>query len=151
MSKQVLKKPTRKISDALLVVTLLLPVILYVVYIWRSGAFADVSDFSSVFRSGLLILDTGELQHTPASFGEFFNSNFVISELNSALITPIVAAVREIAGSISPQSAYLIYSICGYLTYIMVVYFAILIFKLVTFIPCVVINLVNKATGGDSL
>ena len=151
MSKQVLKKPTRKISDALLIVTLLLPIILYVVYIWRSGAFSDVAAFSNVFRSGTLDMSTGDLVHTQGSFGELFNSNFTILELNEILITPICAAVQAISGTISPQSAYLIYTICGYLTYITIVYLAILIFKLVTFVPCVVINLINKATGGDSI
>lgn len=36
----------------LLTVAFLLPVILYVVYFWRSGVFTDVSDLSSMFASG---------------------------------------------------------------------------------------------------
>ncbi len=149
MPKQVLKKPTRKISDTLLVVTLLLPFILYIVYFWRSGVFTDVSSVSSVFKPGEFNLLDNTILHTPGSFGEFFNGNFVVSEVNTLFITPIVYAVDAISGYVSPESAYLIYTVCGYLSYVMIVYLAILIFKLLTFVPCVIISFVNKATGGD--
>ena len=145
MSKQLLNKPTRKISNFVLVVALLLPIILYVVYFWRSGVFSDVSDVSSVFAPGTY--KDGLISHTPGSFAEFLNSTFVIQELNEVFTNPLLHALRSINGSLSAQSAYMIYSICGYLTYITMVFAAILIFKLVTFVPCVIISFVNKLSG----
>lgn len=145
MSKKLLDKPTRKISNLVLVVALLLPIILYVVYFWRSGVFTGVTEISTLFAPGAY--DNGALSHTPGSFAEFLNNTFVIQELNEVFTEPILYAVKTINGSISTTSAYTIYSVCGYLTYITLVYLGILIFKLITFVPCVIISFVNKLSG----
>lgn len=90
------------------------------------------------------------ITHSSGSFGEFLCNNFTVSEVNELVARPVLYAVSSLNnGYVSAESQYNIYVICAYFTYVIFVYFVFLIVKLLTFIPCVIIKYVNKATGGD--
>lgn len=108
-----------------------------------------VIQFSEVSLS-TFFNDSPGLIHSSGSFGEFLCNNFTVSEVNELVARPVLYAVSSLNnGYVSAESQYNIYVICAYFTYVIFVYLVFLIVKLLTFIPCVIIKYVNKATGGD--
>lgn len=124
--------------------------VFYIALRAKVGTFTDVKLRFTEFEVSRFFGDHPTLTHSPGSFGEFLCNNFTVSEVNELVSRPVLYAVGSLNnGYVSAESQYNIYVICAYFTYVIFVYLVFLIVKLLTFIPCVIIKYVNKATGGD--